>query len=228
MKTKILLVEDDQALSMGVSFSLEREGYEITLAKNFSIGKEKFNKDEYDLIILDVTLPDGNGFDLCKYIRNKCDVPIIFLTAKDEEINIVLGLDIGGDDYITKPFRLKEFISRVNAILRRTSKTKKITSRNLKLDLNEMKAYKNNTLIQLTPVEFKVLNLFIKNPKQVLTRNNILEKIFDTDGEFIDNNTLSVYIRRLREKIEDDPSNPDYILTVRGIGYKWNEKSKKI
>ncbi|MTI71145.1 MAG: response regulator transcription factor [Firmicutes bacterium] len=228
METKILLVEDDQALSMGVSFSLEREGYEVTLAKNFSIGKEKFNNDEYDLIILDVTLPDGNGFDLCKYIRNKCDVPIIFLTAKDEEINIVLGLDIGGDDYITKPFRLKEFISRVNAILRRTSRTKKITSRNLKLDLNEMNAYKNNNPVQLTPIEFKILNLLIKNPKQVLTRNNILEKIFDTDGEFIDNNTLSVYIRRLREKIEDDPSNPDYILTVRGIGYKWNQKSKNI
>jgi DNA-binding response OmpR family regulator len=222
---KILLVEDDATLAMGIEYTLKNEGYIADVANTFSKGKELVDKIDYDLIILDIGLPDGNGFELCKYIRKDKTTPVIFLTAQDEEVNIVMGLDIGGDDYITKPFRIKELISRIKAVLRRAAN---VTQRNvlisgdIRLNLIEYKAYIKGELIQLTPSEYKLLNILMNNSHQVLARTKILENLWDVDGEFVDDNSLSVYIRRLREKIEEDSSNPIYIKTVRGIGYRWD------
>lgn len=222
--TKILLVEDDSTLAMGIEYSLRTEGYVVDMANTFLKGKELVDKIDYDLVILDIGLPDGNGFELCKYIRKDKKTPIIFLTAQDEEVNIVMGLDIGGDDYITKPFRIKELTSRIKAVLRRMSNvTQKIwISGDIKLNLMEYKAYIKGELAQLTPSEYKLLNILMNNPHQVLSRTKILESLWDIDGEFVDDNSLSVYIRRLREKIEEDSSDPIYIKTVRGVGYRWD------
>ncbi|CAK7076704.1 response regulator transcription factor [Tissierella carlieri] len=222
---KILLVEDDATLSMGIEYTLKNEGYAADVANTFSKGKELVDKIDYDLIILDIGLPDGNGFELCKYIRKDKTTPIIFLTAQDEEVNIVMGLDIGGDDYITKPFRIKELISRIKAVLRRVSNGTQrdiLVSGDIRLNLIEYKAYIKGELIQLTPSEYKLLNILMNNSHQVLSRTKILESLWDVDGEFVDDNSLSVYIRRLREKIEEDSSNPVYIKTVRGVGYRWD------
>ncbi|MDU5082510.1 response regulator transcription factor [uncultured Tissierella sp.] len=222
---KILLVEDDATLAMGIEYTLKNEGYVADVANTFSKGKELVDKIGYDLIILDIGLPDGNGFELCKYIRKDKTTPVIFLTAQDEEVNIVMGLDIGGDDYITKPFRIKELISRIKAVLRRASNVTQrdiLISGDIRLNLIEYKAYIKGELIQLTPSEYKLLNILMNNSHQVLSRTKILESLWDVDGEFVDDNSLSVYIRRLREKIEEDSSNPVYIKTVRGVGYRWD------
>lgn len=224
---KILLVEDDSTLAMGIEYSLKNEGYLIDTAKNYKTGKELFDSQDFDLIILDIGLPDGNGFDLCKYIRKDKTTPIIFLTAKDEEVNIVMGLDLGGDDYITKPFRIKELISRIKAVIRRTGQSinrDMLISKDIKVSLLEAKVQKNNEIIWLTPSEYKLLIILMNNPHQAISRSKMLEKLWDIDGEFVDDNSLSVYIRRLREKIEEDSSNPKFIKTVRGIGYRWDEE----
>ncbi len=222
---KILLVEDDTNLAIGIEYSLKSEGYSVNLADTVEKGRRLFNENDYNLILLDVMLPDGSGYELCEEIRKKSKVPIIFLTACDEEVNVVLGLDMGGDDYITKPFRVSELMSRIRAVLRRYGKEKTknvLTSDDIKLFLSEGKGEKNNEELYLTPIEFRLLSSFMKNPKQVLTRNSLLEKIWDIDGEFVDDNTLSVYIKRLREKVEENSSKPKYIKTVRGMGYKWD------
>lgn len=224
--TKILLVEDDLTLAMGIEYSLESENYQVDLANNYAQGKKLVDKGKYDLIILDIQLPDGNGFDLCKYIRKDRETPIIFLTAKDEEVNIVMGLDIGGDDYITKPFRIGELISRIKAVLRRTSKSREpdiLRSKDIRVNLLETKVVKGDQLISLTPSEYKLLIILMKNPQKTLSRSNIVENLWGIDGDFLDDNSLSVYIRRLREKIEEDSSKPKYIKTIRGIGYSWDK-----
>ncbi|SHE48253.1 DNA-binding response regulator, OmpR family, contains REC and winged-helix (wHTH) domain [Tissierella praeacuta DSM 18095] len=222
---KILLVEDDRTLAMGIEYTLKNEGYAVDVADSFAKGKELVNKEDYDLIILDIELPDGNGFELCKHIRKDKATPIIFLTAQDEEVNVVMGLDIGGDDYITKPFRIKELISRIKAVLRRASNVLQrdiLVSNDIKMNLTEHKVYIKDELVQLTPSEYKLLSILMNNSHQVLSRMLILEKLWDIEGEFVDDNSLSVYIRRLREKIEKDSSNPVYIKTVRGVGYIWD------
>ncbi|MEG0379842.1 MAG: response regulator transcription factor, partial [Eubacterium sp.] len=177
----------------------------------------------FDLLLLDLTLPDGTGFDICQSVRHSSDIPIIFLTASDEEVNVVMGLDMGGDDYITKPFKLNELISRINALLRRTQTLKKtrLQSAHISMDLTTGTVLKNGSIIELTALEYRLLSLFLKNPTTLLTRETLLNKLWDNQGEFVDNNTLSVYIRRLRNKIEEDPNHPKALLTVRGIGYKW-------
>ncbi|MBC8591032.1 response regulator transcription factor [Wansuia hejianensis] len=223
--TKVLLVEDDTTLSMGIQYSLEKEGYTVDIGRDFAMGRDMVNNNEYDLIILDVGLPDGNGFDLCRYIRKDQMTPIIFLTAQDEEVNVVMGLDIGGDDYITKPFRINELISRIKAVLRRygnISRTDILISKDIKVCLLESKVYIKDELVFLTPSEYKLLNILMNHPHQVLPRTKILESLWDVDGDFVDDNSLSVYIRRLREKIEEDSSKPTYVKTVRGIGYTWD------
>lgn len=223
---KVLLVEDDSTLAMGIEYSLKNEGYMVDIAHNFTDGRDLVRQNNYDLIILDVGLPDGNGFDLCREIRKDKTTPVIFLTAQDEEVNIVMGLDLGGDDYITKPFRIKELISRIKAVMRRAAKISQrdlLISNDIKVNLLESKVYKDNELIWLTPSEYKLLIILMNNHHQVLSRSKILENLWDIDGDFVDDNSLSVYIRRLREKIEDDSSNPKYIKTVRGIGYRWDE-----
>lgn len=222
---KILLVEDDLALAMGIEYSLKAEGYIVDVSHEVKTSKTLIDENNYDLIILDVMLPDGNGFQLCEYIRQDNNTPVIFLTAQDEEVNIVMGLELGGDDYITKPFRIKELLSRIKAVLRRTKGVRDkgiLISNNIKLSQIENSVYSNDKEIQLTPSEFKLLVNLMKHPRQALTRLKILEDLWDVDGDFIDDNTLSVYIRRLREKIEEDSSNPIYIKTVRGIGYRWD------
>lgn len=229
---KLLVIEDDQSLAMGIKYTLEKEGFNVTVKNCISDGEKEFKEDNYNLVLLDVMLPDGSGFELCEKIRKKSEIPIIFLTACDEEVNIVLGLDLGADDYITKPFRVRELVSRIRATLRRSSLKSEgneyidtISSGNLSLNLLDRKLTKNGKEIFLTTMEYKLIAMFMRSPQKTLSRNIILEKLWDINGEFVDDNTLSVYIRRLREKIEDDPSRPKFIITVRGLGYKWNQGS---
>lgn len=224
--TNILMMEDDSTIAFGVKYALEQEGFNVDICKDLESSRENIEKKEYDIILLDVMLPDGNGYDLCKEIRNIQDTPIIFLTACDEEVNIVMGLDIGGDDYITKPFRVRELISRIKAVLRRRGKnneSKKVLKfGNLSIHTLEARVYKNGEEVFLTSVEYKLLLILIQNKNTVLSRSQILEKLWDVTYDFVNDNTLTVYIKRLREKVEDDSTDPQHIITVRGLGYKWN------
>ena len=224
---RILLLEDDLSIISGLSFALKKQGFEIEIARTIKEAGEYWRKSRYNLLILDVSLPDGSGFDFCQTVRKESEVPIIFLTASDEEMNIIMGLDIGGDDYITKPFKLGVLLSRVNALLRRTKGIKKndteLVSNGIKINLLQSQVYKNGEQMELTAGEYKLLCLFIQNPNIVLTKEQILERLWDCDANFIDSSTLTVYIRRLRMKVENNPSEPEMILTVRGMGYKWNE-----
>ncbi|HGG0415510.1 response regulator transcription factor [Clostridium botulinum] len=222
----ILLVEDNISLNRGIQFSLMKEGYNVIAIDSIKEAQQKLSKEKIDLIILDVNLPDGNGFDYCLHIRKTSNIPIIFLTALDSEIDMVNGLDMGADDYITKPFRLRELISRVNAIIRRTSKDSDfniIQSKDIVFYINEMKVEKYEKEIFLSKTELKLLQYFMKNYQKILSKEQILENLWDIDGEFINENTVAVNIRRIREKIEEIPSKPEYIQTIRGIGYVWKE-----
>lgn len=223
---KILIVEDDLSLINGLSFAIKKQGYELDIARTSSEADIVWADGKYDLVILDVSLPDGSGFDICKKIRQISKVPIIFLTASDEETDIIMGLDIGGDDYITKPFKLAVLLSRINAILRRSNNFNQtdtqLNSNGITVQLLKGKVYKNEYLIDLTASEYKLLCMFMENPDIVLSAEQILSKLWDCSENYVDNNTLTVYIRRLRSKIEDNPSNPKMILTVRRMGYKWN------
>ena len=224
--SNILLLEDDLSLINGLSFALRRQGYGLEVARTIKEVDTVWAEGKYDLLILDVSLPDGSGFEICEKVRQISKVPIIFLTASDEEVNIIMGLDMGGDDYITKPFKLGVLLSRINALLRRAgdfSRTDtEIHSNGLKAILTQGKVYKNGELLDLTAGEYKLLCLFMQNPGTVLSKEQILENLWDNEGNYIDNNTLNVYIRRLRTKVEDNPSAPQMILTVRRMGYKWN------
>ncbi|MDP4092629.1 MAG: response regulator transcription factor [Bacillota bacterium] len=223
----ILLVEDDGTLAVGIEYALKNEGFNVAVANSAANAENLLKSRQFEMILLDVMLPDGNGYDLCRSLRKISDIPVIFLTACDEEVNVVLGLDIGGDDYITKPFRLKELISRINAVLRRRGKENsqnngRLVSGSIQVFTLQGKVKKDNEDLQLTALEYRLLLTLIKHPNQVMGRNAILEALWDFAGEFVDDNTLSVYIKRLREKIGDNLTGPRYILTVRGLGYKWN------
>lgn len=223
---RLLLVEDDDNLVFGIQYTLSNEGYEVVVAGNLEEARQALQAKSIDLILLDVTLPDGSGYQLCSEIRVTSQVPIIFLTALDEEANVVAGLDLGADDYVTKPVRTKELISRIKAVLRRNNKGKQEvslwTSDNIQVRILEGTVLKNNSEITLTALEYRLLLMLISHPKQICSRSSILNHLWDLSGDFIDDNTLSVHIRRLREKVEDIPAAPQYIVTVRGIGYKWN------
>ena len=223
---RIFLVEDDLSLISGLSFAIKKQGYEIDIARTSLEADTLWTDGKYELIILDVSLPDGSGFDICRKIRQTSQVPIMFLTAADEETDIIMGLDIGGDDYITKPFKLAVFMSRINALLRRSNNFSQadteLNSNDIKVQLLKGEAYKNGKQLDLTANEYKLLCLFMENPDIVLSPEQILSRLWDCNEDYIDNNTLTVYIRRLRKKIEDEPGNPKMIITVRRMGYKWN------
>lgn len=223
---RILLVEDDLSLVNGLSFAVKKQGYLLDVAHTSSETDRLWEDGKYDLVILDVSLPDGSGFDICRTIRQTAKVPIMFLTAMDEETDIIMGLDIGGDDYITKPFKLAIFMSRINALLRRSDNFNQadteLSSNGITVRLLKSEVYKNNKQVDVTAGEYRLLCLFMENPDQVLSPEQILNRLWDCEENYIDNNSLTVYIRRLRTKIEDDPGNPKRIVTVRRMGYKWN------
>jgi DNA-binding response OmpR family regulator len=223
---RILLVEDDLSLIDGLEFSLQRNDFHVDVARTVKDAFSMIQAQKHDLLILDLTLPDGSGFEICKKVRQSSAVPIIFLTASDEEVNIVMGLDMGGDDYVTKPFKLNELISRINALLRRAKLSdtiqSELRSNGLTVSLSEGRVFKGAKEIELTTAEYRLLCLLMHNPNIALTRDVIINKLWDSSGSYIDDNTLSVYVRRLRSKIEDDPENPVFLLTMRRLGYKWN------
>lgn len=222
---RILILEDDGTIAIGIKYALSQEGFEVDIAKNIEEGRRFFSENHYNLLLLDVMLPDGTGYDFCMEIRKTHDIPVIFLTACDEEINIVMGLDMGGDDYITKPFRVRELISRIKAVLRRKGnirdEKKILIFEDIRIHLLDGKVFKAGGEVVLTSLEYRLLLTLCKNPGVIISRNQILDSLWDFAGDFVNDNTLTVYIKRLREKIEDSPSNPKYILTVRGLGYKW-------
>ncbi len=223
---RIFFIEDDLSLIKGMSFALRNQGYEVQTARTCLEAEKLWNSESCDLVILDVSLPDGSGFDLCGKIRAVSKVPILFLTAADEETDITMGLDIGGDDYITKPFKLAIFLSKVRAILRRSTELspvrEELCSGGIRVDLLKKEVYKREARIELTAGEYRLLCLFMKHPDQVLSKEQILGNLWDCKEAFIDSSTLTVYISRLRAKVEDDPANPRRIITVRRMGYKWN------
>ena len=223
---RLFLLEDDLSLINGLSFALKKQGYDIEVARTTLEAEALWEDEKYDLAILDVSLPDGSGFDFCKKIRRTSKVPIMFLTAADEETDVIMGLDIGGDDYMTKPFKLAIFLSRINALLRRSedfnTAVTELNSNDICVRLLKGEVYKKGQLLELTASEYKLLCLFMEHPNQVLSTEQILGKLWDCNENYIDNNSLSVYIRRLRTKIEDHPGEPKRIITVRGMGYKWN------
>lgn len=223
---RIFLLEDDLSLINGLSFAIKKQGYEIEVARTTLEAGTLWSNGTYDLAILDVSLPDGSGFDFCKKIRRTSKVPIMFLTAADEETDMIMGLDIGGDDYITKPFKLAVFLSRINALLRRSENFNtadtQLSSNGIHIRLLKGEVYKEGKLLDLTASEYKLLCLFMENSDIVLSPEQILCRLWDCNERYIDNHSLTVYIRRLRTKIEDDPGEPKRIVTVRGMGYKWN------
>ena len=214
---KILIIEDDATIRSGLKYCLEYEKFEVIEA----MGLDSLNKlDNVSLILLDINLPDINGFELFKKIKERKNIPIIFLTANDLEPSIVMGLDMGADDYVTKPFKTRELISRIKNVLRRNNNFDVINIKNIVIDLKQAKVFKAGKDVNLTALEYKILLTLALNPNQVFTREKILADIWDVNEEYVYDNTLTVYIKRIREKIEDDVTNPKIIKTVRGIGYK--------
>ena len=217
---KILLVEDNEILAKGLIYSLEQNKYQVIHTLNVKDTLKIISTEKIDFAILDVSLPDGNGFDICKEIKEKQDIPVIFLTAQDEETSVVLGLDLGADDYIVKPFRTRELISRIKSVLRRYGQKEEnsniIQYKNVKIDTISAKVYKNNEEIIFTSLEYRILLMLFTNQNKLITREQLLEKIWDIAGNFVNDNTLTVYIKRIREKLGDET----IIKTVRGLGYR--------
>lgn len=219
--TKILLVEDDKNIILNLTEFLNNEGYIVNNVSGQTDALNFLAEESVDLVLMDVSLAEGNGFAACKAIKAEYDIPVIFLTASGDEFSTVTGFDLGADDYIPKPFRPRELVSRIKNILRRTGKTgKTVKLGDVVVDTEKGIALKNNQELFLSALEYRLLLFFINNRGILLTRNQLLEAIWDVAGDYVNDNTLTVYIKRLREKIEDDPANPKIILTVRGSGYK--------
>lgn len=223
---RILLVEDDKTIAAGLEYSLGQEGYATVVCHDVSSAKQFLaaELETLSLCLFDLSLPDGSGYELCQMVKERKDIPVIFLTVVDDEVNVVMGLDMGADDYITKPFRIRELLSRIKSVLRRYEKQAKqqavITIDNIRINSLAGKVYKNDTEVFLTALEYRLFLIFANHLGQVLSRNQLLEQLWDVAGDFVNDNTLTVYIKRLREKLEDDPANPQIIKTVRGLGYK--------
>ncbi len=225
----ILLVEDDKTIASGLEYSLQQDQFSTVLCHDVASAKKVLAEqlDQFALCLFDLSLPDGSGYELCKMVKQQSDIPVIFLTAVDEEVNVVMGLDMGADDYITKPFRIRELLSRIKSVLRRYHKQPQpktvIDFDPIRIHTLEGKVYKHGVEIPLTALEYRLLLVFANHLGQILSRNQLLEQIWDVAGDFVNDNTLTVYMKRLREKLEDDPKAPTIIKTVRGIGYKVGE-----
>ena len=217
MRNKILLVEDNEMIVKGLVYSLSKEGFETNIAYNAQEAESKIESNVYDIIILDVMLPDGNGFELCKHIKENKDIPIIFLTAKDDEKDVVNGFNLGAGDYVIKPFRTMELISRIYNVLRRYNKDKNVIEiGQVRIDLEANRVYVDNKEVEFTALEYKILVLLYTNAGKTVTREKILDKIWDVAGNFVNDNTLTVYVKRIRDKL----GKSDVIKTIKGIGYR--------
>lgn len=220
---KLLIIEDDTDLREGLSFSFSGDGYDITEVGSKREGLREIEKGLYDIVLLDCNLPDGTGFELCKEVRSYSNVPIIMLTARDTELDEIKALELGVNDYLSKPFSLGVLKARMKRILQEKVETAKIVTGSLSIDQSSCKVWKRGEEIPLSKLEYRLLLYLIENKNHILSKDQILEKIWDSNGKYVDNNTLSVNISRLRAKIEDDASNPVHIKTVHGIGYIWKE-----
>jgi len=223
-RTKLLLVEDDKTIALGLEYSLQQENFDVTICYDAASAFDCIAKERFDIAILDISLPDGNGFEICRSLKRQGDTPVIFLTARDDEGSVVMGLDIGADDYVTKPFRIRELQSRIRSVLRRANKKTEgdhiLHYGNVTINITQGKVRKNGNDVYLTALEYRLLLTLVNNEGRIISRNQLLESIWDVSGEFVNDNTLTVYIKRLREKIEDDPQRPAIIKTVRGLGYQ--------
>lgn len=224
---QICIIEDDAAIAEALGYTLEKEGYRVCTAGSVKAAFPFIGNKEIDLYIIDVMLPDGTGYDICRKIKTFHDKPVIFLTACDEEANVVMGLDLGADDYITKPFRVRELISRIQSVMRRyknmPTETNIYRFKNISVSIKDAKVFKGEEEAALTALEYKLLLILISRKGTVITRDRLLEHVFTVTGEYVNDNTLTVYIKRLREKLEDDPGKPELIKTIRGFGYQIGE-----
>lgn len=225
--TKILLVEDDDQIASYLGELLRAEGFDTQIAGSKKEASECLLVQAFDLVLLDVSLPDGNGFSICAEIKKEYEIPVIFLTASGDEYSVVAGLDMGADDYIAKPFRPRELISRIRSVLRRCKKEQRILScGDLRVNVSSATVTKGEKELFLSALEYRLLLLLLQNKGQILTRNQLLEEIWDASGEYVNDNTLSVYMKRLREKIEENPQSPRLLHTIRGIGYRMEERTE--
>lgn len=221
--TKVLLVEDDKEIIQNLSSFLKEEGFGVTAVTRQDEVLAKLESEQIDLVLLDVTLEQGNGYSTCRQIKAEYDLPIIFLTAMGDEFSVIAGLDMGADDYVSKPFRPRELVSRMKTVLRRSGKTKSMVKiGSLEVDTVRGTIRKDGAEVYLSALEYRLLLVFLNHRGILLSREQLLDEIWDMSGEFVNDNTLTVYIRRLREKIEDNPAKPELILTVRGMGYRMN------
>ncbi|MDE7312413.1 MAG: response regulator transcription factor [Eubacterium sp.] len=222
---QIFLVEDDREIAKNLARLLQSEGFTVTHAAGQKEAASKFVTGKYGLALIDISLPDGNGFAVCTQLRQMQEIPVIFLTASGDEASVVTGLNMGADDYVTKPFRPRELVARIKAALRKSMPASQtITVLGLCVDMANGIVKKDGREILLSALEYRLLLIFVNNPKMVLTRDRLLNELWDASGEFVTDNTLTVYIKRLREKIEDDSAAPRIILTVRGMGYRLGEE----
>ena len=226
--TKILLVEDDGQIAAYLGELLRAEGFDTQIAGSKKEAGECLLVQAFDLVLLDVSLPDGNGFSICVEIKKEYEIPVIFLTASGDEYSVVAGLDMGADDYIAKPFRPRELISRIRSVLRRCKKEQRILScGDLRVNVSSATVTKGEKELFLSALEYRLLLLLLQNKGQILTRNQLLEEIWDASGEYVNDNTLSVYMKRLREKIEENPQSPRLLHTIRGIGYRMEDRAEQ-
>ena len=225
--TKILLVEDDGQIAAYLGELLRAEGFDTQIAGSKKEAGECLLAQDFDLVLLDVSLPDGNGFSICAEIKREYEIPVVFLTASGDEYSVVAGLDMGADDYIAKPFRPRELISRIRSVLRRGKKEQRILScGDLRVNVSSATVTKGEKELFLSALEYRLLLLLLQNKGQILTRNQLLEEIWDASGEYVNDNTLSVYMKRLREKIEENPQSPRLLHTIRGIGYRMEDRAE--
>lgn len=218
---QIFLVEDDKEIAKNLSLLLKTEGFSVIHARTRAEAEEKIAGQRFDLALVDISLPDGNGYAVCTRIKETQDIPVIFLTASGDEASVVTGLNMGADDYITKPFRPRELVARIRAALRKSGHGSCVfETGGLSVDMGTGIVKKNGVEIFLSALEYRLLLVFINNPDSIITRQRLLDELWDAAGEFVNDNTLTVYIKRLREKVEDDPAKPKMILTVRGMGYR--------